>query len=398
MKSILLFVIYMSLSLSMAGQTGGAVSNKKYTVNGESFVMVDVQGGTFTMGAIDDCDYDVFDNEMPAHQVTLSSYSIGQTEVNQALWTAVMGDNPSHFKYRELPVENVSWDDCQMFISKLNSLTGLQFRLPTEAEWEYAARGGKKSKGYRHSGSDNLNLVAWYDDNSDLKSHSVGTKFGNELTICDMSGNVWEWCQDYYANYSSDAQSNPKGPANGSKRVIRGGCWINTARYCRVSHRLDANPDFADYNVGFRLALDQIENEIAKNEDDESEIIMFDEGVTELEKAFVRISKLDDFQLVEEKEGQEMFEGLGKVRGLISPNSYKRNEVLGILNNIPPSLLHSERVSQNNKIRRCYVEVSAEGVAYMLYINIGNGGNDLLVGLHRGEPVEKYQKFAESMK
>ena len=228
------------------------VRGKTFTVNGVSFDMVKVKGGTFTMGAIAEQGDDAYDNEKPAHKVTLDSYSIGQTEVTQALWEAVMGNNPSNFKGDDLPVENVSWNDCQEFILCLNKLTGENFRLPTEAEWEFAARGGNKSKGYKYAGSDNIDEVAWYGDNS---TRRVALKQPNELGIYDMSGNVWERCQDWYGNYTSDSQINPKGPSTGSYRVLLGGSWLNGAMSCRVSYRCYNNPADRNFILGFRLCL-----------------------------------------------------------------------------------------------------------------------------------------------
>ena len=228
----------------------------KFTVNGVSFDMVRVEGGTFRMGATAEQEEDAYSNEKPVHSVTLSSYYIGKTEVTQALWQAVMGTNPSAFKGADLPVECVSWNDCQEFIQKLNSLTGRNFRLPTEAEWEFACRGGNKSNGYKYSGSDNLGTVAWYDDNSGNKTHSVATKSPNELGIYDMSGNVWEWCADWYGDYSSGAQTNPTGPLSGSGRVGRGGSWSNDVRCCRSSFRFDIYyPTIRGSDLGLRLAL-----------------------------------------------------------------------------------------------------------------------------------------------
>jgi len=173
--------------------------------------MVRVDGGTFTMGATSEQGSNAAGDEKPAHQVNLSSFSIGKYEVSQEEWEAVMGSNPSYFKGAKRPVEKVSWNDCQAFIRKLNELTGRSFRLPTEAEWEYAARGGNKSIGDKYAGGDNLGSVAWYEDNSGGTTHNVGTKSPNELGLYDMSGNVWEWCQDWYDSYSSSAQTNPKG-------------------------------------------------------------------------------------------------------------------------------------------------------------------------------------------
>ena len=233
----------------------GSAENKTFTVNGVSFNMIVVEGGTFMMGA-DDNDEEAYDDEKPAHKVTLSSYMIGQTEVTQALWQTVMGNNPSYFTGdSRRPVEWVSWDDCQEFLRKLNSITGQHFRLPTEAEWEFAARGGVNSRGYKYSVSNTLDNVAWYDVNSYNTTHPVGTKQPNELGIYDMSGNVYEWCSDWYGSYSSGSQTNPQGPSSGSSRVLRGGCWYNFTRYCRVSYRGSNCPDYRNNNLGLRLAF-----------------------------------------------------------------------------------------------------------------------------------------------
>lgn len=228
--------------------------NKSFTVGGVKFKMVAVVGGTFQMGA-SSTDKDANDNEFPQHKVTLSDYYIGETEVTQALWKAVMELNPSDHKGDNFPVEQVSWKDCQVFITKLNQLTGLTFHLPTEAEWEYAARGGSKSKGYRYSGSNDVNVVAWYDENSGYETHAVGTKVKNELGIYDMCGNVWEWCLDWEYNYTSDSQTNPTGPSSGKYRIFRGGGYWSDAEYCRSTCRLTRNPDESDEYTGFRLAL-----------------------------------------------------------------------------------------------------------------------------------------------
>ena len=226
------------------------------TVNGVTFNMIKVDGGTFTMGATSEMT-NPDNDENPTHQVTLSSYYIGETEVTQALWKAVMRKNPSNIKGDNLPVENVSWEDCQTFIGKLNGLTGKRFRLPTEAEWEYAARGGNRSNHTQYSGGSMIDDVARYGGNSGDKTHSVKTKRPNELGLYDMSGNVWEWCQDWYGNYSSNAQTNPTGPDSGSYRVNRGGSLYNDGRICRSSNRDYYSPGYRYSILGFRLALSE---------------------------------------------------------------------------------------------------------------------------------------------
>ena len=232
-------------------------ANQSFTVNGVTFTMIAVEGGTFQMGATSEQGSDAESDESPVHDVTLSSYYIGETEVTQELWEAVMGSNPSNFSGSQRPVERVSWNDCQEFITKLNNLTGKNFRLPTEAEWEDAARGGNKSQGYKYSGSNTIDNVAWYTSNSSSQTHDVKTKQANELGIYDMSGNVWEWCLDWYGSYSSGSQTNPTGPSSGSNRVSRGGCWGNFAGVCRVSNRGYDDPDIYGYNLGLRLCLSQ---------------------------------------------------------------------------------------------------------------------------------------------
>ncbi|MBQ7690986.1 MAG: formylglycine-generating enzyme family protein [Muribaculaceae bacterium] len=266
-----------TVMLSGTATQSGNVSTTTYTANGVTFEMVTIEGGTFTMGGTPE-QGTVNETLLPTHQVTLSSYAIGQTEVTQALWVAVMGSNPSYFNeygnpdyesYHEgtyytpnlrRPVERVDWDDCQEFITKLNALTGETFRLPTEAEWEFAARGGNKSQGYMYSGSNVLGEVAWYDGNAntvgspDYGTHTVATKAPNELGVYDMSGNVWEWCADRFGYYSSDPQTNPTGPATGPYRVFRGGCWARVAGNCRVALRNYAYPYVRSNGTGFRLA------------------------------------------------------------------------------------------------------------------------------------------------
>ena len=225
-------------------------------VNGVKFQMVRVQGGTFQMGATSEQGNDVSINEKPIHSVTLSDYHIGQTQVTQELWQAVMGSNPSEFKGdSQCPVENVSWNDCMEFIAKLNRLTGKNFRLPTEAEWEYAARGGSKSRGYKYSGNNNPDLVAWYDGNSINKTHPVAQKQANELGLYDMSGNVWEWCSEWYGEYINEVQTNPTGPITGTDYVQRGGSWENGSIGVRVSRRSPGTPALRGCYYGLRLAL-----------------------------------------------------------------------------------------------------------------------------------------------
>lgn len=228
--------------------------NYTHTVNGVSFTMIPVQGGTFQMGATSE-QQDPESDEMPVHNVTLSDYCIGETEVTQELWMAVMGSNPSNLIGEKLPVVNVSWEDCQEFIQKLNQKTGKHFRLPTEAEWEFAARGGNKSNHTKYSGSSNIDEVAWYMDNSNLQMHQVKTKRANELCIYDMTGNVYEWCQDWYGSYSSNAQMNPIGPADGIYRVNRGGSWLKREYYCRSAERSHNGPTHGYSDLGLRLAL-----------------------------------------------------------------------------------------------------------------------------------------------
>ena len=236
------------------GSGGNEVSNQTFKVNGVSFDMIVVEGGSFSMGATEEQGSDAYTDESPVHQVKLSSFCIGKTEVTQELWKAVMGSNPSYYSGNNLPVEQVSWDDCQEFITKLNALTGKSFRLPTEAEWEYAARGGNKSQGYKYSGSNTIDDVAWYYSNCGA-TRSVATKAANELGIFDMSGNVVEWCNDWYGAYSSNAQTNPTGADSGTTRVCRGGGGSTNARWNRVSMRLKFGPAARANNRGMRLAL-----------------------------------------------------------------------------------------------------------------------------------------------
>ena len=218
--------------------------------------MVRVVGSTFTMGATSEQDASANDNEYPAHEVTLNDFYICKFEVTQELWQAVKGSNPSSFTGNKRPVEGVSWKDCQDFIRKLNKKTGKQYRLPTEAEWEYAARGGNQSRSYKYSGSDSLDWVAWYMGSSEEPTYLVGQKAPNELGLYDMSGNVSEWCQDWLGNYGSGSQTNPTGPSKGSNHVIRGGGWCNDEDDCRTSSRNSGIPQFKYNCLGLRLAMD----------------------------------------------------------------------------------------------------------------------------------------------
>jgi len=253
-------------------------SNKTFTVKGVQFTMVAVNGGTFMMGS-DDKDADGM--EGPAHEVTLSSYMLGETEVTQALWQAVMGKNPAEFASNpQNPVENVSWEDCQVFVESLNALTadqrpaGRKFRLPTEAEWEFAARGGRKSQNYPYIGGEynDLESLAWFFRNSgdhaingifdwsEIQAnhcipHPVKTKRANELGLYDMGGNVWEWCQDFMGNYTPDLQINPTGVETGLSRVTRGGNYEYHETFLRASYRYKQRPEVRYKSIGFRLAL-----------------------------------------------------------------------------------------------------------------------------------------------
>ena len=227
-----------------------------FTINGVEFTMVLVEGGTFKMGCTPEQWPGVFRNEGPVHEVTLSDYYIAQTEVTQELWQAVMGSNPSKFVGDpQRPVETVSMWDCAQFVDKLSELTGRSFRLPTEAEWEYAARGGNKSRSYRLSGGNIANDVAWLEENSDGTTHAVACKRANELGIYDMSGNVNEWCQDWFSGYSEAPVTNPTGPESGYMNVYRGGCWAFPDNKCRNAYRGEAEPDSANMCLGLRVAM-----------------------------------------------------------------------------------------------------------------------------------------------
>jgi len=248
MKKKLLISILAIIAVFTRCSPSEATTKPTFTIE-----MVYVQGGTFTMGCTSEQGSDCDADESPTHQVMVSTFYMSKYEITQKQWVEIMGSNPSYFKGDNLPVEQVSWEDVQDFIRKLNLKTGKQYRLPTEAEWEYAARGGTKSKGYKYSGSNTLSNVAWYDDNSGRETHPVGSKFPNELGLYDMSGNVWEWCGDWYGNYGSSAQTNPAGPSSGSYRVFRGGSWDFSAGGCRVTFRFSYYPGYRMSSIGFRL-------------------------------------------------------------------------------------------------------------------------------------------------
>lgn len=223
------------------------------TMYGLNMEMVYVEGGTFEMGASDEQGEDAREDEYPERAIKLDAYHIGKYEVTQAQWKAVMGTEPSYFKGENLPVEQVSWDEAQEFCKRLSEATGRKYTLPTEAQWEYAARGGNKSQHFKYAGSNNINEVAWYKINSNSKTHPVGGKKANELGVYDMSGNVWEWCSDWYTSYDASNMNNPQGAVNGEERVDRGGCWCDLASNCRVSSRDYDNPDLRYSDLGFRV-------------------------------------------------------------------------------------------------------------------------------------------------
>ena len=232
------------------------VSTLDFTESPYGMEMTYVRGGTFLMGCTPEQGNDCYDYEDSLRMTTIGDFYIGKHEITQSQWEAVMGGNPSNFKGNNLPVENVSWIDAQEFIGKLNAATGREYRLPTEAEWEYAARGGRQTRGYKYSGSSDVGEVAWYEGNSENMTHPVGTKKANELGIYDMSGNVWEWVSDWFGEYESTAQTDPKGPDEGTLRVIRGGGWGSYARGVRLSNYFNNDPGYRYNILGFRLACD----------------------------------------------------------------------------------------------------------------------------------------------
>ena len=222
------------------------IANRKKSIEPE---MVFIEGGTFNMGS--EAGYS---DEKPVHMVNLSSFRMAKFEVTQFQWKAVMGNNPSRFSECDnCPVESVSWNDVQLYIQKLNAQTGDSYRLPTEAEWEYAAKGGKLSQGYIYSGANDVEIVAWYYNNSADITHEVGTKQPNELGIYDMTGNVSEWCSDWCDIYTSYSVTNPTGASTGYDRVLRGGCWNDSANLNRMTFRGRCGPNIYGFKIGFRL-------------------------------------------------------------------------------------------------------------------------------------------------
>jgi formylglycine-generating enzyme required for sulfatase activity len=246
-----------------------------FEIGGVEFTMKCIKGGTFMMGAqhstVNEANYDprAFDWESPIHSVSVNDYYIGETLVTQSLWRAVMGGTPmpENKQWNEqnglgnnVPAYNISYFDAEKFVAKLNEIPEIKnaniiFRIPTEAEWEFACRGGLYSKGLRYSGSDKVEDVAWFDYISNSKVHPIKEKAPNELGLYDMSGNLFEWCLDWYTRYTSESLINPAGPNDGRRRVLRGGCWNYSARNCRVSYRLNDSPQHADNYYGFRLAM-----------------------------------------------------------------------------------------------------------------------------------------------
>ena len=237
---------------------------REFDVNGVAFNMVFVDGGTYNMGCTSEQGGECEDDELPVHKVTVSSFWMGETEVTQALWKSVMGEEPSwgllpdYGVGASYPVYRITWHDCQNFIERLNDMTGLTFRLPTEAEWEFAARGGNLSKHYKYSGSNNIDEVACYIGNSNDRIHPVKKKKPNELGLYDMSGNVWEWCAEWYEEeyYSVSPSNNPTGPSYTCTHCVhRGGSWNYDPFYSRITNRGCTWHDEGYYNLGFRLVM-----------------------------------------------------------------------------------------------------------------------------------------------
>lgn len=256
-----IFIFILTANTNAQGRKLTRVSDSLMAVSilnlDSNFVFV--QGGTFQMGLPDASMIEGGEISKPLHKVALKSFYMLKTPVTQALWYSIMDSNPSlHKNCYTCPVENVSWYDAQEFITKLNALHKGHYRLPTEAEYEYAAGGGNKSRGFTYSGSNDETEVAWFDDNSNGQSHPVGQKKANELGLFDMSGNIWEWCSDWYGMfyYKNSPADNPQGPASGDKRVVRGGTWASLDEGCLVISRGAALPSYKDKYIGFRIVRD----------------------------------------------------------------------------------------------------------------------------------------------
>ena len=259
MKRIVFFALAAAAFLSALPSAKAQDKKEQFTVNNVTFNMVLISSRSFKMGATPEQREEAMPDEFPEHNVHLSEYALGETEVTQALWKAVMGDNPSLFQVRgpageNLPVESVSYDDCMRFISRLNSLTGKRFRLPPEAEWECAARGGYNTMyaGYSHTGT------MWHAENSNMRPHlAQETSWGSPQVwgIYNLSGNVAEWCSDWKGSYTESSQMNPTGPSSGSERICRGGGWGDVAWRCRTSSRSSHAPSYKASDLGFRLAM-----------------------------------------------------------------------------------------------------------------------------------------------
>ena len=250
----LLLIMIILLTIFIVNRITLNKTVKKATSFANDYAMVMISGGTFQMGKNDS-----WLNLKPAHKVTLNTFYIGKYEVTQKQWKEVMGTNPSTFSgCDDCPVEQLSWNDIQIFINKLNDKTSFDFRLPTEAEWEFAARGGNLSRGYEYAGSNDYKAVAWYDSNSKGKPRQVGMKDSNEYGLYDMSGNILEWCQDYYDEnyYKYSPANNPKGPITGTYRVLKGGSWSFDYGNCQPAYRFYHSPEMPSEFSGFRLCRD----------------------------------------------------------------------------------------------------------------------------------------------
>ncbi|MBQ8100043.1 MAG: SUMF1/EgtB/PvdO family nonheme iron enzyme [Paludibacteraceae bacterium] len=260
MNRFALFVFYILAACSLYARTEKQLPERKTVgVNGVTFSLIKVQGGIFRMGGTAEQRSDPYSTDKPVHQVVVDSYWMSETEVTRRLWKAVMGSAPKEggndWLADDLPQEWISWDDCQRFISRLDSLTGLQLRMPTEAEWEYAARGGQQSRHTKYAGSQDPEAAGWIYSNSGSRTHKAGGKLPNELGLYDMTGNVWEWCSDYFGLYKDSLQLNPTGPDKGTLRVVRGGSWDNVSANVNLSARQGREPEYTFYDCGLRLVL-----------------------------------------------------------------------------------------------------------------------------------------------